>query len=152
MWLRASQFSLYGKLVVAVVLSSLYWQSLFSAQAAFTPRFSHSPLTGSILAHIQKRKHFNEREASRVVRDVASALDFLHTKGKRMLLVDSCALGLWSTSCQQVVSLYSCFSLQQCQMTYAVFFYIIIFSKWYLSMCWGDAAFWRKVKLTSRET
>ncbi|XP_070104456.1 MAP kinase-interacting serine/threonine-protein kinase 1 isoform X5 [Equus przewalskii] len=36
---------------------------------------------GSILAHIQKRKHFNERDASRVVRDVAAALDFLHTKG-----------------------------------------------------------------------
>ncbi|XP_009285608.1 PREDICTED: MAP kinase-interacting serine/threonine-protein kinase 1 isoform X4 [Aptenodytes forsteri] len=36
---------------------------------------------GSILAHIQKRKHFNEREASKVVRDIASALDFLHTKG-----------------------------------------------------------------------
>ncbi|XP_028640728.1 MAP kinase-interacting serine/threonine-protein kinase 1 isoform X2 [Grammomys surdaster] len=35
----------------------------------------------SILAHIQKRKHFNELEASRVVRDVATALDFLHTKG-----------------------------------------------------------------------
>ncbi|XP_007480284.1 MAP kinase-interacting serine/threonine-protein kinase 1 isoform X1 [Monodelphis domestica] len=36
---------------------------------------------GSILTHIQKRKHFNEREASRVVRDVSCALDFLHTKG-----------------------------------------------------------------------
>ncbi|XP_067323999.1 MAP kinase-interacting serine/threonine-protein kinase 1 isoform X3 [Anolis sagrei] len=36
---------------------------------------------GSILAHIQEQKHFNEREASRVVRDIASALDFLHTKG-----------------------------------------------------------------------
>ncbi|XP_056211348.1 MAP kinase-interacting serine/threonine-protein kinase 1 isoform X7 [Falco biarmicus] len=36
---------------------------------------------GSILAHIQKRKHFNEREASKVVRDIACALDFLHTKG-----------------------------------------------------------------------
>ncbi|XP_068949750.1 MAP kinase-interacting serine/threonine-protein kinase 1 isoform X2 [Petaurus breviceps papuanus] len=36
---------------------------------------------GSILTHIQKRKHFNEREASRVVRDVSTALDFLHTKG-----------------------------------------------------------------------
>ncbi|OXB68550.1 hypothetical protein ASZ78_000487 [Callipepla squamata] len=36
---------------------------------------------GSILAHIQKRKHFNEREASKVVRDIASALNFLHTKG-----------------------------------------------------------------------
>ncbi|XP_066864398.1 MAP kinase-interacting serine/threonine-protein kinase 1 isoform X3 [Kogia breviceps] len=36
---------------------------------------------GSILTHIQKQKHFNEREASRVVQDVAAALDFLHTKG-----------------------------------------------------------------------
>uniref|UniRef100_A0A8D1SJ18 MAPK interacting serine/threonine kinase 1 n=1 Tax=Sus scrofa TaxID=9823 RepID=A0A8D1SJ18_PIG len=36
---------------------------------------------GSILAHIQRQKHFNELEASRVVRDVATALDFLHTKG-----------------------------------------------------------------------
>ncbi|XP_025889600.1 MAP kinase-interacting serine/threonine-protein kinase 1 isoform X5 [Nothoprocta perdicaria] len=36
---------------------------------------------GSILAQIQKRKQFNEREASKVVRDIASALDFLHTKG-----------------------------------------------------------------------
>ncbi|NP_001080920.1 MAP kinase-interacting serine/threonine-protein kinase 1 [Xenopus laevis] len=38
-------------------------------------------LGGSILSHIQKRKHFNEREASKVVKDIASALDFLHTKG-----------------------------------------------------------------------
>ncbi|KAM3841220.1 MAP kinase-interacting serine/threonine-protein kinase 1 isoform 1-T1 [Vipera latastei] len=36
---------------------------------------------GSILTHIQKQKHFNEREASQVVRDIACALDFLHTKG-----------------------------------------------------------------------
>ncbi|XP_006634840.2 MAP kinase-interacting serine/threonine-protein kinase 1 [Lepisosteus oculatus] len=36
---------------------------------------------GSILTHIQSRKHFDEREASRVVRDIATALDFLHTKG-----------------------------------------------------------------------
>lgn len=61
--------------------------------------FSLSPLTlaGSILAHIQKRKHFNEREASKVVRDIASALDFLHTKGMRKLypslLVGSVHLG-----------------------------------------------------------
>lgn len=53
--------------------------------SAFILRFSLLPvtLTGSILAHIQKRKHFNEREASKVVRDIASALDFLHTKGER---------------------------------------------------------------------
>ncbi|XP_053093891.1 MAP kinase-interacting serine/threonine-protein kinase 1 isoform X3 [Pangasianodon hypophthalmus] len=36
---------------------------------------------GSILTHIQRRKHFDEREASRVVRDIAQALHFLHTKG-----------------------------------------------------------------------
>lgn len=45
---------------------------------------------GSILAHIQKRKHFNERDASRVVRNVAAALDFLHTKGEPSL-----CLGRW---------------------------------------------------------
>ncbi|XP_062279778.1 MAP kinase-interacting serine/threonine-protein kinase 1 isoform X1 [Scomber scombrus] len=37
---------------------------------------------GSILTHIQNRKHFDELEASKVVRDIAQALDFLHTKGK----------------------------------------------------------------------
>ncbi|XP_051867577.1 MAP kinase-interacting serine/threonine-protein kinase 1-like isoform X2 [Pristis pectinata] len=36
---------------------------------------------GSILTHIQRRKHFNEREASIVVKEIATALDFLHTKG-----------------------------------------------------------------------
>ncbi|KAJ8276963.1 hypothetical protein GJAV_G00069860 [Gymnothorax javanicus] len=36
---------------------------------------------GSILSHIQSRKHFDELEASRVVRDIAKALNFLHTKG-----------------------------------------------------------------------
>ncbi|XP_068599345.1 MAP kinase-interacting serine/threonine-protein kinase 1 [Brachionichthys hirsutus] len=36
---------------------------------------------GSILTHIQNRKHFDELEASKVVTDIAHALDFLHTKG-----------------------------------------------------------------------
>ncbi|XP_057565253.1 MAP kinase-interacting serine/threonine-protein kinase 2 isoform X3 [Hippopotamus amphibius kiboko] len=36
---------------------------------------------GSILSHIHQRRHFNELEASMVVQDVASALDFLHNKG-----------------------------------------------------------------------
>lgn len=36
---------------------------------------------GSILSHIHRRRHFNELEASVVVQDVASALDFLHNKG-----------------------------------------------------------------------
>ncbi|CAJ0966736.1 unnamed protein product [Ranitomeya imitator] len=36
---------------------------------------------GSILSHIQRKKHFNEKEASMVVRDIATALDYLHTKG-----------------------------------------------------------------------
>ncbi|XP_036409944.1 MAP kinase-interacting serine/threonine-protein kinase 2-like [Megalops cyprinoides] len=36
---------------------------------------------GSVLTHIHKRRHFSEQEASIVVQDIASALDFLHTKG-----------------------------------------------------------------------
>ncbi|XP_064424429.1 MAP kinase-interacting serine/threonine-protein kinase 2 isoform X2 [Latimeria chalumnae] len=36
---------------------------------------------GSILTHIHRRRHFNEKEASTVVQDIASALDFLHNKG-----------------------------------------------------------------------
>ncbi|GFR05947.1 hypothetical protein TNCT_365811, partial [Trichonephila clavata] len=36
---------------------------------------------GPLLAHIQKRVHFTEREASMIVRDVANALKFLHHKG-----------------------------------------------------------------------
>uniref|UniRef100_A0A8C3GAW7 non-specific serine/threonine protein kinase n=1 Tax=Cyclopterus lumpus TaxID=8103 RepID=A0A8C3GAW7_CYCLU len=37
---------------------------------------------GSILAHIHRRRHFSEQEAGVVVQDIASALDFLHNKGK----------------------------------------------------------------------
>uniref|UniRef100_A0A4W5QZQ1 non-specific serine/threonine protein kinase n=1 Tax=Hucho hucho TaxID=62062 RepID=A0A4W5QZQ1_9TELE len=37
---------------------------------------------GSILTHIQNRKHFDELEASRVVRDISKALHFLHNKGR----------------------------------------------------------------------
>lgn len=40
---------------------------------------------GSILSHIHQRRHFNELEASVVVQDVASALDFLHNKGAARL-------------------------------------------------------------------
>ncbi|XP_075300202.1 LOW QUALITY PROTEIN: MAP kinase-interacting serine/threonine-protein kinase 2-like [Opisthocomus hoazin] len=36
---------------------------------------------GSVLTHIQRKCHFNELEASMVVRDIASALHFLHSKG-----------------------------------------------------------------------
>uniref|UniRef100_A0A671V8C1 non-specific serine/threonine protein kinase n=1 Tax=Sparus aurata TaxID=8175 RepID=A0A671V8C1_SPAAU len=41
---------------------------------------------GSILTHIQNRKHFDELEASKVVRDIAQALDFLHTKGRSLCI------------------------------------------------------------------
>ncbi|MBN3281974.1 MKNK2 kinase, partial [Polyodon spathula] len=34
----------------------------------------------SILSHIHQRRHFNEKEASVVVQEIASALDFLHNK------------------------------------------------------------------------
>ncbi len=36
---------------------------------------------GPLLAHIQKRERFTEREASEVVREVAEALSFLHQRG-----------------------------------------------------------------------
>jgi len=36
---------------------------------------------GQLLDHIQKRKFFTEQEAAKIVTDVASALEFLHSKG-----------------------------------------------------------------------
>ncbi|XP_071799457.1 MAP kinase-interacting serine/threonine-protein kinase 1-like isoform X1 [Asterias amurensis] len=36
---------------------------------------------GALLHHIEQRRTFNEQEASTVVRDIASALTFLHNKG-----------------------------------------------------------------------
>merc|ERR1719400_1112519 len=36
---------------------------------------------GQLLDHIQTRKYFTEREAANIIRDVASALEFLHSKG-----------------------------------------------------------------------
>merc|ERR1711990_705221 len=36
---------------------------------------------GQLLDHIQKRKYFTENEAAYVISDVASALEFLHSKG-----------------------------------------------------------------------
>ncbi|NXY81328.1 MKNK2 kinase, partial [Alcedo cyanopectus] len=45
------------------------------------PLLCSHPVAGSILTHIHRRRHFNELEASVVVRDIASALHFLHNKG-----------------------------------------------------------------------
>ncbi|NXC77954.1 MKNK2 kinase, partial [Anhinga anhinga] len=45
------------------------------------PPLCSRPAAGSILTHIHRRRHFNELEASVVVRDIASALHFLHNKG-----------------------------------------------------------------------
>lgn len=39
-------------------------------------------MLGSVLEQIHKRQHFSEQEASVIVHDIASALDFLHNKGK----------------------------------------------------------------------
>merc|ERR1712223_705446 len=36
---------------------------------------------GQLLDHIQTRKYFTELEAANIIRDVASALEFLHSKG-----------------------------------------------------------------------
>nr|XP_015096667.1 MAP kinase-interacting serine/threonine-protein kinase 2 isoform X1 [Vicugna pacos] len=55
---------------------------------------------GSILSHIHKRRHFNELEASVVVQDVASALDFLHNKGGWQVAAQgaTCLRGPWMSS------------------------------------------------------
>lgn len=37
---------------------------------------------GQLLSRIQERIHFSEREASQIVKEIASALNFLHKKGK----------------------------------------------------------------------
>ena len=39
-------------------------------------------LGGTLLANIESRGHLTEREASLVIRDIAKALDFLHSKGR----------------------------------------------------------------------
>ena len=36
---------------------------------------------GQLLDHIQRRKFFTEQEAAMIITDVASALEFLHSKG-----------------------------------------------------------------------
>ena len=41
---------------------------------------------GALLHHIEQRKTFTEQEASTVVRDIASALTFLHNKGRLLLI------------------------------------------------------------------
>ena len=42
---------------------------------------------GQLLDHIQNRVRFTEKEASYVIRDLASALQFLHKKGKYFVTV-----------------------------------------------------------------
>jgi MAP kinase interacting serine/threonine kinase len=39
---------------------------------------------GPLLTRIQEHIHFTEREASQIIRDLASALQFLHVKGEFM--------------------------------------------------------------------
>lgn len=39
---------------------------------------------GQLLERIQERVHFSEKEASQIVRDLASALSFLHSKGEHL--------------------------------------------------------------------
>jgi serine/threonine protein kinase len=46
---------------------------------------------GPLLTRLQEQIHFTEREASQIIRDLASALQFLHVKGKFIRL----RLRLW---------------------------------------------------------
>ena len=50
--------------------------------ASDSSSISHSSLlTGPLLTHIMKRGRLTEREASLIVRDIATGLNFLHAKG-----------------------------------------------------------------------
>lgn len=44
---------------------------------------------GQLLSRIQERSFFTEREASMIIRDLASALNFLHSKGKDIPFIQS---------------------------------------------------------------
>lgn len=61
--------------------SGYYWAVAWRHTGDLYTFSLHRLAPGSILSHIHKRRHFNELEASVVVQDVASALDFLHNKG-----------------------------------------------------------------------
>lgn len=39
---------------------------------------------GQLLSRIQERIHFSEREASQIIQEIASALNFLHKKGNEI--------------------------------------------------------------------
>ena len=41
----------------------------------------YNAIVGPLLKYIEKKKVFTEKEASLVVKDIVSALDFLHKKG-----------------------------------------------------------------------
>ena len=46
-----------------------------------------SIITGQLLDHIQNRIKFTEKEASYVIKDLASALQFLHKKGDTIFYI-----------------------------------------------------------------
>lgn len=49
---------------------------------------------GPLLTRIQEHIHFTEREASQIIRDLASALQFLHVKGEFVVLLKDCLFSL----------------------------------------------------------
>ena len=42
---------------------------------------------GQLLDRIQEKNHFSEREACQIIRDLASALQFLHKKGIIIIII-----------------------------------------------------------------
>lgn len=63
-----------------IILLSLYWTLLSSLLYTITVT-CYNAIVGPLLKYIEKKKVFTEKEASLVVKDIVSALDFLHKKG-----------------------------------------------------------------------
>lgn len=54
----------------------------------------YNAIVGPLLKYIEKKKVFTEKEASLVVKDIVSALDFLHKKGTNSVFNKAITLSL----------------------------------------------------------
>lgn len=69
---------------------------LFGSEKFVVIIFVLMSILGPLLKYIEKKKAFTEKEASLVVKDIVSALDFLHKKGTECLTKHSLFLLNWT--------------------------------------------------------